>query len=424
MSTAESDQHAQIKGILSHYLKEWTGATLEEYPSSGHELDVFGMTADGISICIEVIWTPSIQNFYRDMVLVQNSDANIKIVVANPELIANEKCLRIFEKTAIAQRRFGVSMHGELVDGERVLSDRSYVEKDLKETVLELIARTQKYGKVIGKTVDIQLVEPKAVEKKEEDLVSNLFPVISLPSPLYSSPTYLRRVNEVYQKLGPNVENHPFLPKNKRLYTFDDLTSQSCIFAPIIDRTDVVEENIFDLLKNEDSRNDIIYLLNLALIKYCKKRNMRYDQDHDRFVCLLKEGKSNVFGWRAKTKYVERKIVRAFRKDGQIVFCVHYAASLNFMFVNESLFLRIEPTKVFTSDGVKPIKKDKLASLMSRYLSKEYNNSYLSSVRFWAKFLSRLDVRFSLPIGNEVVEIDTNPALTHMSVGICDEVVG
>ena len=421
LSSSESEQHKRIKDILSDYLRKWTGASLQEYPSSGHELDILAMTKDGISICIEVIWSASLQNFYRDMFLVQNSDANIKIVVANPKLLADAKCQRIFEKGAIAQRKFGVAMHGELIDGERVLSDGSYVESEFKEIVLNLIEHVQKYGKITGKASEEVLAEPKPVDKKEEDLVSNLFPIISLPPTLYSSPTYLRRVNQVFQKLGSDVEEHPFLPKNRKLYTFDNLTDSSSIFAPIIDKREVTEENTSELLKNEDSRNDIIYLLNLAMEKYCRKRNMRYDRDHDRFICLLKEGKNYVFGWRAKTKYVERRVARAFCKEGQVVFCVHYAASLNFMYINEALFLKIEPTKVFTSDGIKPIRKEKLASLMSRYLSKEYNSSYLSSVRFWAKFLSKLDTKLCVPFGNNTIEIDTNPAGTLMLVGISED---
>jgi hypothetical protein len=58
---------------MSHYLKEWVGATLQEYQSSGHELDVLAMTPDGTSIYVEVIWSASLQNFYRDMFMIQNS---------------------------------------------------------------------------------------------------------------------------------------------------------------------------------------------------------------------------------------------------------------------------------------------------------------------------------------------------------------
>jgi hypothetical protein len=94
------------------------------------------------------------------------------------------------------------------------------------------------------------------------------------------------------------------------------------------------------------------------------------------------------------------------------------------MLVDSSLFLKIEPTKVFTYDGFKPIRKKKIASLMSRYLSKEYNSAYLSSVRFWAKFLSKLDVKISIPVGSQLIEIDTNPVGTQLPVGIADKETG
>lgn len=408
---------------MGDYLKQWVGATLTEYQSSGHELDILAMTPDGISIYVEVIWSASLQNFYRDMFMIQNSDANVKVVIANPKILADEKCQRIFEKAAIAQRKLGVAMHGELIDGERVLSDKTFVEGEIKAIILRLIEHVQRYGKTIGRSHEITLPEPQIVDRIEEELLSNLFPVVSFPTTIYSSPTWARRVGDVFRELGPIVDNHPFLPKNRKLYTFDDLSDPSSAFAPMINRVEVSKEPSSVWLNDEIRRNDLIYLFNLALEKYCRKRNIRYDRNHDRFVCLLKDGKDYSFGWRAKTKHIERKVARRVSKDGQLVFCIHYAAKISFMYLNESLFLKIEPTKVFTSDGFKPIRKEKLASLMSRYLSKEYNSLYLSSVRFWARFLSKLDSKLSIPIENQQIEIDTNPAGTHMQVGIVREEV-
>lgn len=213
MSSSESEQHKIIKDIIGHHLKQWVGATLQEYQSSGHELDVFAMTPDGISIYVEVIWSASLQNFYRDMFMIQNSDANIKIVIANPKLLADEKCQRLFEKAAIAQRKFGVAMHGELIDGARVLTDKTYVESVVKAIILNLIDHVQKYGKTIGRPSEIALPEPQSADKVGEDLLSNLFPIVSFPTTIYSSPTRARRVRDVFRTLGPIVENYPFFAK-------------------------------------------------------------------------------------------------------------------------------------------------------------------------------------------------------------------
>jgi hypothetical protein len=151
---------------------------------------------------------------------------------------------------------------------------------------------------------------------------------------------------------------------------------------------------------------------------------MYYDRAHDRFVCLLQDGRNNVFGWRAGTKRIQRRVARKVSgKDGKLLFCIHYAASLKFISINGGLFLKIEPTKTFTSDGFNTIRVERLASLMSRYLSKEYNSAYLSLVRFWAKYLSQLDVEIRLSAGESVIRIDTNPTEASTAVGIATEKV-
>lgn len=424
MHSSESEEHKKIKTLIYDRLKQWTGATLQEYPSSGHELDVLAMTPDGISIYVEIIWSESLQNFYRDMSMIQSSDANIKLVVVSPKVLANEKCQREFEKVAISQRKLGFAMHGELVDGNRIISNNSYLENEFKAVVLELINHVQKHGKVVGKQVEFKLPEPKSVDKIEEHLLSNLFIVTKFPPTIFSSPTEIRRVRDVYAKLGADVADYPFLPKNKRIYVFDNLRDPSSVFAPIIQKNYILEEQTLDWLSDDVKKNDLIYLFNIALEKYCRKRGMYYDKDHDRFVCLLKDGKDNVFGWRAGSKYIKRRVARrVYGKNGRLLFCIHYAASLNFMVIDKTLFLKIEPTKTFTSNGLDPIRIEKLASLMGRYLSKEYNSAYLSSVRFWAKYLSRLDVKISIPAGHQLIEINAVPIGSRMPVGIVNEKV-
>ncbi|MCW4019376.1 MAG: hypothetical protein NWF00_11980 [Candidatus Bathyarchaeota archaeon] len=392
---------------------------MNEYPSSGHELDVLAMTHDGISICLEVIWSASLNNFYRDMLLVHNSDSRIKIVVANPRIIENQKCQRVFEKSAISQRKQGVAFYGNMIDGQRILDDKVYIESDFKEIVLQLISQIQKQGKVNADAFKVNaLPEPKTAKPIEETLLSNLFPVVSIPTFIYSSSTHARTTRFVFDKLGDAVKSHPFLPKNRRLYSFDNFKDSSCVFTPLIDKNAITEEYSSTWVRDDDKRNDLVYLLNLALKKYCEKRNMYYDRRHDRFVCLLDSGRDSTFTWRANTRHIPRKIAKkVFDKQGNLVFCLHYAARLNFMYLNRLLFLRIDPTKVFTEDGVKPINRDELAKLMSRYLSKEFNNLYLNSARFWAKYLSMLDINIRIPAGKQAIEIRTTPCSTKMPFG-------
>lgn len=419
MPSSESAQHRELKEIISKKLKEWTGATLQEYPSSGHRLDVFGVTSTGISIYVEIIWSSSRINFFRDMNMIQTSDANVKLVVVSPKVRNKAEFQREFEKVAISQRRLNFAMHGNLIDGEKILNEPDYLETELKRIVLVLINRVKIRGKAVGTQVEFEPLEPRIASEIEEELLSNLFPVKKHPVTIFVSPTNIGSAKEVYEQLGRKINGLPFLPKNKKLYTFDDLKDSSSPFLPIVSQNQVTEENVTDWIQDSTKRNDLMYLFNLGLRKYCESRGMFYDKKHHRLVCLLKDGRTNSFRWRPGTRYVTREIATCVKgEEGNILYCKHYAADLRFIFLDYDIYLKISPTMTFTYDGYEPIRSRKLASLMSRYLSKQYNSQYLSSVRFWGKFLSRLDVTISIPVGKESIEIESEPVGTPISVGI------
>ncbi|MEM3752710.1 MAG: hypothetical protein QXM65_07180 [Candidatus Bathyarchaeia archaeon] len=423
MPLSESTEHKEIKNIISSKLQEWTGASLEEYLSAGHELDIFAVTPNGISICIEIIWSPTKQNFYRDLSLIQQSDANIKLLIASPEILANEDYQRDFSKVAISERRKGITMYGELINGAKILEDTKYIETEFKNIVLGLIDQAQSEGKTPTK----EIIPPEAPspDKKQELLMSNLFPVIKYPSTIFSSPTDIKTEPEVFKNLGDEISRYPFILKSKRLYTFHNLKSPSSPFKPIILTNEILEELTYEWIKNGAKRNDLIRLLNLTLRVYCQERGMRYDKKHRRYTCLLKEdGKDNIFSWRAGSKFVHRTIAKkVYSKQGGLLYCRHYAAELRFMFLDDNIFLKIEPTITFTSDGYNPFRLDKLASLMSRWLPKQYNNTYLLLVRFWAKYLSKLDVTISIPAGDQKIEIATTPMAVPIEIGIAKETI-
>jgi len=418
---SESIEHRKIKEVLSVKLKEWLGASIKEYPSSGHRLDIYAITSDRISIYVEIIWSSSPQNFFRDLNLIQQSDADVKLVIASPEVLKNAYFCREFSKVAVAQRRLGVMIHGELLDGQKILESSEYLEKNVKKIVLDLI-RIVRYGSLVIPKIGFKPPEIPKADKVQEKLVSNLFPVKEYPSLIYSCPTSFRRESEVLDILGRKVANYPFILKRKRLYTFANLKNSENPFLSII-QGEVEEESILEWVQSKEKRYEVIRLLNLALRIYCLSRlNLNYDKKHRRFFCPLKDGKDNVFRWRAEEKFVDRTVAKIFYSEkGKPLLCRHYSAELRFMFINDELFLKIEPTIVFTRDGYRPFHSEKMAYFMSRWLSRQYNDQYLKLVRFWAKYLSKLDVVITIPVGEQKIIIDTIPAMTRINVGILRE---
>lgn len=175
---------------LSGRLKEWTGATLREYQSSGHALDVFAVTPDGISIYVEVIWANSLQNFFGDMTMVQASDAKVKLVVASPEIVTNIKCQREFEKIVVSQRKFGFVVHGDLIDGTKIIGNDKYLETEFKRILLDLLDHVQNHSGITGNQVESQVektgeILPLLTRKKFNDAVIHT---------LQSNPMLLRAI--------------------------------------------------------------------------------------------------------------------------------------------------------------------------------------------------------------------------------------
>lgn len=126
-------------------MAEWLdGASTSEYQSSGHELDAFSVSAEGVSIYCEIIWSGSKTHFLYDLNLLQQSDADVKIAIGGPDVISNPYCMREFSKLAISQRRRGNIICSRLVDGSRLLTDADFLNETFKRNLIGLVRRAER----------------------------------------------------------------------------------------------------------------------------------------------------------------------------------------------------------------------------------------------------------------------------------------
>jgi hypothetical protein len=169
----ESDSHRALKQLFEEKMREWFGASIKEYQSSGHELDVFAVTSSGVSIYIEIIWSHSATQFLKDINMLQQSDAHAKVAVVGPEILADRDMIREFAKVVIAQRRQRKVIHGDMLDGQRILEDSGYVDSDLRELFERLVEQAQITA---TSQATIRLVNVKAV--RTGDVQGDFFNVI------------------------------------------------------------------------------------------------------------------------------------------------------------------------------------------------------------------------------------------------------
>ena len=123
--SSETQEHNKIKNIVYEALIENFGVGLKEYPDCGNIADSCVINTEGTEIFLEVVWTSTLNNFERDLIILLNSDAEVKILVANPKLL-NPEVSRKFVKTQMAEAKKHVLVC-DMIDGSRILYERDFL---------------------------------------------------------------------------------------------------------------------------------------------------------------------------------------------------------------------------------------------------------------------------------------------------------
>jgi hypothetical protein len=142
----ESEYHKKIKLLLYTKLNEWYGCAIPEYYDEAHQLDAYAVTTDGITIYVEVIWSPSDGNFLRDLMIIQRADADLIFPVVNPKILENPKRVREFLKTQSSKRK-ALKKMSPMLNGDRILTDQAYVEYELKQLIDSYLEEKREEGK-------------------------------------------------------------------------------------------------------------------------------------------------------------------------------------------------------------------------------------------------------------------------------------
>lgn len=161
MRASESAEHLQIKNIVGEKLQEWLGASLGEYPSSGHELDVYAVTDDGIRVYAEIIWSTSRTHFLSDMSMIQQSDADIKLVIGSTAVVRNRSFTRDFRKVVISERSKGHIVYGTIVDGSQILGDSHFLDQEFKKLISKLVNDARNKSPVVKQIVPRPSTRPR-----------------------------------------------------------------------------------------------------------------------------------------------------------------------------------------------------------------------------------------------------------------------
>lgn len=137
MAISESDEHKKLKEMFTNFYQDELGATIPEHLSSGHELDIYCVTSDGITIYTEIVWSDSKAHYLSDINMMHRSSADIKIMIGSPNVI--DKFGRQYTKSVIALRRDRYIVPDKILEGQKYLDENVLLETEFKPFIKTLI---------------------------------------------------------------------------------------------------------------------------------------------------------------------------------------------------------------------------------------------------------------------------------------------
>jgi hypothetical protein len=200
---SETPEHVRLKEIMCEKLEEWFGVSLAEYQSSGHELDVLSISTNGVKLMIEIIWTPSAGNFFRDMTILYQSDAQIKVLIVNQEILSNPKLVREFQKARISERQKGYSI-SPMINGNRILTDANYLNTDVRNQIIDLVGESR-----LSLEIEIERLGERILSN--EPISPILAKCLEISKKIEVNPNYVLWLNNELYGYGEYTKDKPSL---------------------------------------------------------------------------------------------------------------------------------------------------------------------------------------------------------------------
>jgi hypothetical protein len=254
-------------------------------------------------------------------------------------------------------------------------------------------------------------------EPVTESLLASLMSISGLPSFIMSAPLIHPTMGEgqVAGSIAWPQDRRvvlPYIVRDKRLYTFADLSSAHHPFTAVVTESPQVI-SATELWSDAEGHRRYVALLNKALTKHLGRFGIRYDRDHHRYWFTAEPGPSpravryHTKQGRNQQRDVVRQRIR--RSTGEAKEWWHVAAGLRFEQVASAQWvLAVRPEYQITLDGVTPLPPKAHGSRSTRKKSKLYNEGYLDLLHFWREFLVGDQPRLVIRVGDQRIVIDGN----------------
>ena len=211
---------------------------------------------------------------------------------------------------------------------------------------------------------------------------SNLLEVVALPEVLWHAGTRARKARDVWENTGAKWLP-PFVPYEKRIFTFHDLSNPVNPLRSHIDVSDIVKVPVKEFIADYDERC-FVWLLNECLYRHFKAQNLCIDKNRMRAYFPRTDEGPRAIKYQARIRQATRTVVK--KKSGH---WEHKSFGFRFERFADTWTLVLLPGYVFTSDGKFGfLERDIVNRLSTKREGRDYNSIVHNDLVFWAWVLS------------------------------------
>jgi hypothetical protein len=251
-------------------------------------------------------------------------------------------------------------------------------------------------------------------DRIDETLSSNVFPALRLPERVHWCLVSLR---------GHSVPEHGLhscLVEGRMMYSFEDPSHTS--LAPFIDKGSIASDPVAAWRRDPDQARLLMQLFVSAAVRRAASLGLAFDWERKRFFYPLPPSEvKREETWSGITKPASRQVaVRRFLASLGREVVIHSSVRVDFLWIGETLHLRLEPGFLLSDDGLHPLHGRKQGSVLTSLESwlSSHNAGYLRNVLFWGS-------RFQGPGGSIFLGPDlqfkNKPAEVRIRVGIRED---
>lgn len=221
-------------------------------------------------------------------------------------------------------------------------------------------------------------------EDSQEEVLSNWFPVISLPQTIYIAPTPYRDHRDITNQL---TNYYTFILKEQKIYTFSNLNNSDCELRDFCDYSDDVLE-----VKSADEIPENFYmeLLNRMLFISALQYQM-YARDEKFYFSarVLANEASTRFEYKPLKSEKETSRFKIYiSKTGDVIEYKHMAVRLSFIKLGSDWYFQIEPDWHFSYPGNNTKTRRDIGIRVTKEKAGMFNVHYLYLLHSWKQFLS------------------------------------